>query len=121
MKTSNREFVHAVFSAVDRQDAQAFAGFFAADAGFTFGNNPTVRGPAAIAAYCDQFYGALTGLSHETHDVWQDGDAIIVPATVTYTRKDRSTVPLPCVSVLRMEGGKIRDYRVYMDINPLFA
>ena len=121
MKMNPEEFARAVFTAVDRQDVASFTSFFSPAGGFTFGNNPTVKGPAAIGQYCTQFYAAVDGLSHETHNVWQVGDAIIVPATVTYTRKDKTQVPLPCISVLRVEGDKIWDYRVYMDVNPLFA
>lgn len=121
MKMNSKEFARAVFNAVDQQDVKSFAGFFSPEGGFTFGNNPTVKGPAAIGEACTQFYAAIDGLSHETLNVWQDGDAIIVPANVTYTRKDKTKIQLPCVSVLRMEAGKIWDYRVYMDVNPLFA
>lgn len=115
------ELARAVFNAVDEQNVPEYLTYFTPDAQFTFGNNPTVKGASAIGEYCRQFYTAISGLSHELLNVWHDGDAIIVPATVTYTRKNQTTVQLPCVSVLRLSDGKIWDYRVYMDANPIFA
>jgi hypothetical protein len=53
---------------------------------------------------------------------WEMGDVHIVESEVTYTRKDGTqTQPLPATSTLRMNGDRIRDYRVFMDISPLFA
>ena len=43
-------------------------------------------------------------------------------ALVTYTRQDGSTCgPLPVTSTMRMRGGGIQDYRIFMDLTPLFA
>jgi len=45
-----------------------------------------------------------------------------VEAEVTFTRRDGSrTLPLPVTSTLRMEEGRISDYRVFIDVSPLFA
>jgi hypothetical protein len=44
-----------------------------------------------------------------------------VEAEVTYTRKDGTlTQALPATSTLRMEGDRIKDYRIFADISPLF-
>ena len=52
---------------------------------------------------------------------WNDGAATIVESTVTYTRKDGSTISLPVVTIYRGEGELIDDYRIFMDVAPLFA
>src|SRR5207249_11722561 len=45
-----------------------------------------------------------------------------IEAVVTYTRKDGTvTRPLPVTSTLRMRGDLIKDYRIFMDVSPLFA
>ncbi|MEA2564875.1 MAG: hypothetical protein QOD49_52, partial [Actinomycetota bacterium] len=61
---------------------------------------------------------------HEIHDIWhaaEDADVLIARMTVHYTRLDGSSIGLPCCNIFRMRGDLIADYRVYMDINPVFA
>ena len=52
---------------------------------------------------------------------WNNGPATIVEAVVTYTRKDGSTISLPVVTIYRTAGELIDDYRIFMDVAPLFA
>jgi hypothetical protein len=43
-------------------------------------------------------------------------------ATVTYTRTDDREVSVPVVTIYRTHGGNlISDYRVYVDLAPVFA
>jgi ketosteroid isomerase-like protein len=43
-------WLRQLFAAVDAKDTQHFVGFLAEDATFRFGNQPAVRGRAAIGA-----------------------------------------------------------------------
>jgi len=68
----------------------------------------------------------IAGLTHEVTGVWSgrwEGAAVkSIGAVVTYTRKDGTvTRPLPVTSTLRMRGDLIKDYRIFMDVSPLFA
>ena len=47
--------------------------------------------------------------------------ATIVESNVTYTRKDGSRVTVPVVTIYREDGDVIADYRVFIDLAPLFA
>ena len=38
----------------------------------------------------------------------------------TDTRLDGSVVSVPCCNVFRLDGGLIAQYRVYIDIGPVF-
>jgi limonene-1,2-epoxide hydrolase len=40
---------------------------------------------------------------------------------VTYTRKDESTLTVPAVTIWRVRNKKIDEYRIYIDVAPLFA
>ena len=42
-------------------------------------------------------------------------------AEVTYTRKDGGTVTVPVVTIYREGDGDIADYRIFIDLAPLFA
>jgi hypothetical protein len=45
-----------------------------------------------------------------------------VEAEIVYTRKDGSrTPPLPSTSTIRLKGDLIQDYRIFMDLAPLFS
>lgn len=116
-----RADVETVFAAVDRQDAAAFAAAFAPDGVFVFGNAEPVVGRAAIAAAVSAFFGALRGLQHEIVDVWQLGDTVITRLTVTYERHNGTAVTLPAATIWRGCRGAITDYRIYADLEPLFA
>ena len=53
---------------------------------------------------------------------WEGAAVKSIEAVVTYTRKDGTvTRPLPVTSTLRMRGDLIKDYRIFMDVSPLFA
>ena len=46
---------------------------------------------------------------------------MICEMQVTYERHDGTRLTLPCLNVFRFREGRIADYRVYMDLNPVFA
>lgn len=110
-----------LFGAVDAMDAQGFSRYFTDDARFRFGNAPTLTGRAAIASSIKDFFSGLQGLRHEINDVWEQDDVVVSEVEVTYTRKDGSEVHLPAATIARCKDDLMRDYRIYMDVNPLFA
>src|SRR5207249_6548157 len=66
----------------------------------------------------------VPGISHDLTTVWTVHDpdpAVICEMSVTYERHDGSRLTLPCLNVFRLRDGRIADYRIYMDINPVFA
>jgi len=52
---------------------------------------------------------------------WHDGDTIIQQLDVTYTRLDDKQVTLPAVNLLRMDNDTVADYRIYVDLAPVYA
>jgi ketosteroid isomerase-like protein len=116
MATSMKE----LFEVIDRMDAVGFAAAFTEDGRFRFGNAPTVTGREGIAQTVGEFFAGLQGLHHEILDVWDDGDSVISEVDVTYTRQDGSDVQLPAATIGRRRDGLLADYRIYMDVNPLF-
>jgi len=49
------------------------------------------------------------------------GDATIAETAVTYTRKDGIGVTVPVVTIYRAAGELIDEYRVFLDLTPVFA
>lgn len=116
-----RDWIAALFAAIDEKDAEAFAGFVAEDARFVFGNLPAVAGRADIRTFVAGFFDSIRAVSHDVPDAWQSGDTIVCRGEVTYTRHDGSMLTVPFANVFLMAGDRVRDYRIYMDASALFA
>lgn len=110
-----------LFADIDSMEPERFAAHLAEDVTMRFGNAEPIRGRDAVrdawAAFCEE----LGGVRHELIARWELDDAAIVEATVTYTRRDQSQVTVPVVTIYREHDGQINDYRIYIDLAPLFA
>ncbi len=116
-----RDLIEQIFEAIDNKDAAGFGAFFTEDAVFRFGNARAVSGKANIENVVSGFFSNIKGLKHRILDVWLENDVIICAGEVTYTRNDDNKLTLPFVDILRMRDRLILDYRIYMDISPLFT
>jgi ketosteroid isomerase-like protein len=110
-----------LFTDIDSMEPDRFVGHLAEDAVMRFGNADPVHGRAAIRDVWAGFCEGIAGVRHSPVEQWQQGEATIVESDVTYTRKDGSEVTVPVVTIYRAPGELIADYRVYIDLAPLFA
>jgi uncharacterized protein (TIGR02246 family) len=111
-----------IFACVDRRDAKGFAGFFASNGRFVFGNADPIVGREAIADAVDAFFAGLRGLRHQTLNRWDGPAGTVVEAAVEYVRPDGRTVAVPAVSIFACDDtGLVADYRIFVDLAPLFA
>lgn len=110
-----------LFADIDSMEPERFAAHLAEDVTMRFGNAEPIRGRGAVrdawAAFCKE----LRGVRHEVVGRWKVDETTIVEATVTYTRHDSNQVTVPVVTIYRERGGRINDYRIYVDLAPLFA
>ena len=109
-----------LFASIDAMDTESFVSFIHKDATFRFGSSPAVTGHAGIRAAVEGFFASFAALRHDLQRVIADGDAVACEGEVTYTRQDGSKITLPFVNVFRIDGELISQYRVYIDIGPLF-
>lgn len=117
----NTAFVRRVFDSVDGKDTKGFLSFFDKDAQFRFGSAPAVTGKEAIGEAVDDFFTSIKGLRHEILETWSDAGTVICQGQATYTRIDDSKVTLPFVTIWRMRGERIKEYLIYVDIQPLYS
>ena len=110
-----------LFAAIDAQDSAAFVGFLTDDAVFRFGSAAPAEGRVAIRKAVEGFFGTIAGLSHSIDRTLREDDTLVCEGTVTYTRRDGSRVTLPFVDVFEYRGDLIANYKIYMDIAPLYA
>jgi ketosteroid isomerase-like protein len=119
---SLEKLVRALFGAVDRRDADALADFFADDIAFRFGSADRLEGKADVVTTCATFLGGINGIRHDIEHFWQvEVDRVVVIMTVHYERADGRKLSLPCANMFRVVGGRVVDYQIFMDVNPVFA
>jgi hypothetical protein len=111
----------ALLADVDRMDAHAFASHLSEDCRLRFGNAEPVTGRAAIEAAVTGFLVTIKGLSHDIVERWDVADTTIIEAEVTYTRLDEQQVTVPVVTIYRRGDELIEDYRIFIDLAPVFA
>ena len=110
-----------LFAAIDAKDPEAFVGYLTGDASFRFGSAPAVQGRDAICAAVGAFFDTIAGLSHVVNKTLVDGATMVCEGEVTYTRLDGSSVTLPFTDVFEYDGDLIAEYKIYMDVSPLYA
>jgi SnoaL-like domain len=110
-----------LFADIDSMQPDRFAQHLSAHATMRFGNAPPVHGRDAIRDAWASFCETVDGVQHDVVEQWEAADATIVEANVTYTRKDQSVVTVPVVTIYRAGDELIDDYRIFIDLAPLFA
>jgi ketosteroid isomerase-like protein len=111
-----------LFADIDSMDPDAFARHLAEDVVMRFGNAPPIHGREAVREAWASFCADVDGVSHSLAGHWELDDATIAEAEVTYTRKAGDKVTVPVVTIYRPGGGQpIADYRIFIDLAPLFA
>lgn len=121
LNDADRSMLHDLFAAIDSKDPAAFVGYLAEDARFRFGSAPPATGRDAIATAVGGFFESIAALEHRIDMATRAGDALVCEGEVTYTRHDGSKIALPFADVFEMDGEQIANYKIYMDIGPLYA
>ena len=118
----NAQWVRNYFKTVDTLDAEAIASHFTDEGAFWFSNQPPAEGKQAVRNALIEFFATIGAMHHENTGLWlgDDGDSAVWEADVTYTRKNGTQVTLPCASILRSSNDKIYDFRMNMDISPVY-
>ena len=107
---------------VDRMDAKAFASYLSEDCVLRFANADEVVGRDAIEGAIAGFFGTIKGISHHIVGQWDVDDTSIVQFEATYTRLDDRQVTVPAVTIYRRAAEDlIDDYRIYVDLGPIYA
>ncbi|WP_088315593.1 nuclear transport factor 2 family protein [Kineosporia sp. R_H_3] len=122
MTADARQWLAGFTAAVDSRDLDRLVSFFTPDAEFTYGNNPAMVGHDGIRAGIGAFFAGISAISHEvvgSHS--PDPSVVVAEFRTTYTRLDGVPVTLPGAGVLELDGDRIRLYRVYADVAPVFA
>jgi len=110
-----------LLTAIDSMDADAFVSFLAEDARFRFGSAPAITGREGIAVGVSAFFDTIAACQHQVAMTLLDGNTLVVEGEVTYQRHDDRQITLPFANVFELAGELIRDYKIYIDIAPLYT
>jgi ketosteroid isomerase-like protein len=118
----NSALVRRMFEAGESMNVSNFAAFYAADATYQFGNFPVAHGPQGIIDTSQGFLSKVKKVVHHIENLWEiDDEMVVCEMTVTYDRHDGKTFTLPCCDTIRIQNGKVKALKIYMDVGPVFA
>jgi ketosteroid isomerase-like protein len=118
---SPADLVRSVFAALDAKDPAAVTAQMTDDVRMRFGNQAIVEGKARFLEATESFVASIKAIRHEISSMWSLDDVVIAEMDVHYQRLDGKKVTLPCCNVFRVRDGLVSDYRVYLDIGPVYA
>ncbi|MEV6757061.1 nuclear transport factor 2 family protein [Streptomyces sp. NPDC051214] len=116
-----RRDVARIFRDIDTFDPDKFVAHLTKDVVFRFANSPELIGRPAVRQGVADFFATIAGLSHRLLRSWEMGDIVIVQTEVTYTRTDGKQVTVPNADILTFRGDKARQWRIYIDLAPVYA
>lgn len=122
VETAPADVVRALFAAIDGGDLATIDTLVAERVHFRFGNADPTETKTDFASAAQAFLGSLAAIRHEIHELWEvDGGTVMTEMDVHYTRQDGGELILPCCNIFRVRDGLVVDYRIYMDVSPVFA
>jgi len=113
--------LESLFAAIDAQNTDAFLAFLTADGTFRFGSAPALSGHDGIRAGVDDFFSSIAGSRHKLINVLEKDRTLVCEGEVTYTRHDSTALTLPFTNVFELDGALISNYKIYIDITPLYS
>lgn len=114
------DWIFDLFDAIDNMDPEKFVSYLDENAEFIFGNMSPVKGRENIKKAVSDFFGTIQGLRHEVPNIWTIKDYIFSELKVTYTRKDGKKVVVPGLNLFKVKNGKIEEYKIFIDISPVY-
>lgn len=115
------DVVRTVLAAIDNSDLSVLDTAIAEDVNCRFGNADPTTTREGLAATAEAFLGSIAGIRHEILDLLQVDDTVVAQMDVHYERLNGARLTLPCCNVFRVRDGKVFDYRIYLDISPVYA
>ena len=119
---ANSDLVRRMFEAGESMNVDNFAKFYADDAHYQFSNFPVAHGPQGIVDSSQGFLSKVGKVVHHIENLWEiDDENVVCEMTVTYVRHDGKSFTLPCCDTIKIQNGKVKVLKIYMDITPVFA
>jgi hypothetical protein len=112
--------IRDLFNAIDAFDTKKFASYLDEEANFSFANIPMVSGKNNIFDFVAGFFQGIKKIAHKNLEIWELDGIRFVNGNVTYTRHDNSTLSVDFSNTFKLNGDKIKEYRIFIDNSELF-
>jgi ketosteroid isomerase-like protein len=120
-QTGVSDLTQSVFDSIDSGDVDAYTKLIAENIKGALGNFP-FEGRDAVLGILRQLLESVRSIQHQVIVEWKAGPTTIAELSVTYNRLDGNAVTIPCVTIFQVnDEGLIDDYRVFLDMAPVFA
>ncbi|MEM8947377.1 MAG: nuclear transport factor 2 family protein [Planctomycetota bacterium] len=116
---ADHSFLESFSPAIDTMVTDNVIDFLTEECMLQAGNAERIFGKSAIRAVFDNLYGTIQTIHHQIDDHFSVGDKAVYRGTVTYTRRDGSTLTVPFCDVFRIKDEKICEYFIYIDWHEL--
>ena len=121
-KSPQLQTVETLFAAMKRQDWATLKSCLTEDVFYRVGSSEPVHGPEAVQNYLSGLYEIASFEQADVRQILEPEGQVIFEMESHYRRlADNRPVSFACTDILRMRGDKVREWRVYVDISPLFA
>jgi limonene-1,2-epoxide hydrolase len=120
-EASMSDAIRQLFATGEAMNSDKFITLFSENARYRFGSFEPVVGREAIRNSVTNFFPLVKALYHDIQSIWEQGNKLIVEMDVIYTRHNDTVITLPVADIFRFEGDLIRDMRIFMDVNLVFA
>ncbi len=117
---SNIDTIRDFVAAWSRLDASELAGYFTDDG--CYHNMPAkpVSGRDNVEGFIRGFLANWTETTWDILNIAEDGD-VVYCERLDRTKTTAGNVDLPCFGVFEMQGGKIKVWRDYFDMNTFMS
>ncbi len=113
--------IYQVFAAADQLNLDEWIVYFTKEAQFRFDNTALVADHDKIRQAMAQFFSTIQTMHHEFVGMYEQDNVVIAEAEVTFICLDNKVVQIPAVTIFRMQGDLVQDFRLYMDAAPIYA
>ena len=114
--------VRAIIAATDAADVHRLSQLVTDDVRLRFASEEPSVGKDRLLSGAEEFFASIASIRHDIGALWSvTPETVIAEMTVHYQRLDGGQLSLPCTDVFYLRDGLIADYRIYMDIAPVFA
>lgn len=111
--------VAGLYAAVDAMNVSGVVSYLTEDVTFRLGNFDPINGRGPVEHANEAFFQTIAAMRHTITGIWSSGDTVFCDGTVHYTRKEKSEHEVPFATRLGLQGDRVADYVVYVDISGL--
>ncbi len=115
---SNIDTIKHLIKLFEAMKVDEFLSLLTEDAEYRFGNYPAVTGPEGIREFAKPVMQMFKTVTHDIKDMWEFGDKVICEMDVTYTRQDGKVSTVPCLDIIQLENGKVKQLQAFIDASP---